>query len=165
MAPSLADVSSPTADRRPFLTRQRIMALVLVGAVLIIGALWQRTHPYSIQTSADIDASPAEVWAVLTDYDAYPEWNPAQDGLDGATVVESVTDETLRWETTTGIIGVFDGERTFTLEPLDGGKTRFTQSELFRGIVVPFVGASLKNETAPGFHAMNAALRERVEGN
>jgi hypothetical protein len=140
------------------------MALALVVAVLIIGALWQRTHPYSIQTSADIDASPAEVWAALTDYAAYPEWNPTQDGLDGATVVESVANETLRWETTTGVIGIFDGERTFTLEPLDGGGTRFTQSELFRGIVVPFVGASLADETAPGFHAMNAALRERVEG-
>jgi len=140
------------------------MAIVLVVAVLIIGALWQRTHPYSIQTSADIDASPAEVWAVLTDYAAYPQWNPTQDGLDGATVVESVENETLRWQTTTGVIGIFDGERTFTLEPIAGGGTRFTQSELFRGVVVPFVGASLKDETAPGFHAMNAALRERVEG-
>jgi len=140
------------------------MALVLVVAVLIIGALWQRTHPYSIQTSTDIDASPAEIWAVLTDYDAYPEWNPTQDGLDGATVVASEAHELLRWQTTTGVIGIFDGERTFTLEPIDGGGTRFTQSELFRGVVVPFVGASLKDETAPGFHAMNAALRERVEG-
>ena len=139
------------------------MAIVLVVAVLIIGALWQRTHPYSIQTSADIDATPAAVWAVLTDYDSYPEWNPTQNGLDGATVVQSVTNETLRWETTTGVIGIFDGERTFTLEPLDDGGTRLTQSELFRGVVVPFVGASLKDETAPGFHAMNAALRERVE--
>jgi len=156
-------VSSPSTPRRSLLTRQRVFALALVVAVLIIGALWQRTHPYSIQTSADIDASPAEVWAVLTDYAAYPEWNPTQDGLDGASVVESVPQKSLRWETTTGVVGIFDGERTFTLEPLAGGATRFTQSELFRGIVVPFVGASLRDETAPGFHAMNAALRERVE--
>ena len=156
-------MSSPSADRRPLLTRQRIFALALVVAVLIIGALWQRTHPYSIQTSADIDATPAEVWAVLTDYESYAEWNPTQDGLDGATVVASTPNETLRWETTTGVVGIFDGERTFTLEPLAGGATRFTQSEVFRGIVVPFVGASLRDETAPGFHAMNAALRERVE--
>ena len=154
---------STSADRRPLLTRQRVFAAALVAAVLVIGALWQRTHPYSIQTSADIEASPAEVWEVLTDYAAYPEWNPTQDGLDGATVAMSVANETLRWETTTGLIGIFDGERTFTLEPLDGGGTRFTQSELFRGVLVPFAGESLKNETAPGFHAMNAALRERVE--
>ena len=156
-------MSSPTTDRPPFFTQQRVVAIVVVVAVLIIGALWQRTHPYSIQTSADIDASPTEVWGVLTNYAAYPEWNPTQDGLEGATVVESVTNEVLRWETTTGVIGIFDGERTFTLEPLDNGGTRLTQSELFRGVVVPFVGASLKDETAPGFHAMNAALRERVE--
>ena len=159
----MSDVPSTSADRRPLLTRQRVFAAALVAAVLVIGALWQRTHPYSIQTSADIEASPAEVWEVLTDYAAYPEWNPTQDGLDGATVAMSVANETLRWETTTGLIGIFDGERTFSLEPLDGGGTRFTQSELFRGVVVPFAGESLKNETAPGFHAMNAALRERVE--
>jgi len=159
----VSDVPSTSADRRPLLTRQRVFAAALVAAVLVIGALWQRTHPYSIQTSADIEASPAEVWEVLTDYAAYPEWNPTQDGLDGATVAMSVANETLRWETTTGLIGIFDGERTFTLEPLDGGGTRFTQSELFRGVLVPFAGESLKNETAPGFHAMNAALRERVE--
>lgn len=140
------------------------MALVLVVAVLVIAALWQRTHPFSIQTSTDIDATPAEVWDVLTDYAAYPDWNPTQDGLDGATVVETVPEELLRWQTTTGVVGVFDGERTFTLEPIAGGGTRFTQSELFRGVVVPFVGASLRDETAPGFHAMNAALRDRVEG-
>ena len=140
------------------------MALVLVVAVLVIAALWQRTHPVSIQTSTDLDATPAEVWDVLTDYAAYPDWNPTQDGLDGATVVETVPDELLRWQTTTGVVGVFDGERTFTLEPIAGGGTRFTQSELFRGVVVPFVGASLRDETAPGFHAMNAALRDRVEG-
>jgi hypothetical protein len=156
-------VSSPSADRRPLFTRQRVFAVGLVVAVLIIGALWQRTHPYSIQTSADIDASPSEVWAVLTDYAAYPEWNPTQSDLAGATVVETVPNRTLRWQTTAGIVGIFDGERTFSLEKLDDGSTRLTQSELFRGIVVPFVGASLKDETAPGFHEMNAALRERVE--
>ena len=159
----MSDVPSTSADRRPLLTRQRVFAAALVAAVLVIGALWQRTHPYSIQTGADIEASPAEVWEVLTDYAAYPEWNPTQDGLDGATVAMSVANETLRWETTTGLIGIFDGELTLTLEPLDGGGTRFTQSELFRGVLVPFAGESLKNETAPGFHAMNAALRERVE--
>jgi len=163
MPPSLTDVSSPTADRRPLFSGQRVFALALIVAVLVIAVLWQRTHPYSVQTSADIDASPAEVWAVLTDYDAYPEWNPTQDGLDGATVVESVPNELLRWETTTGIVGISDGERTFTLEPLDGGATRLTQSELFRGVIVPFLSASINDEKVPGFHAMNAALRERVE--
>ena len=154
---------SASTDRRPFFSRQRIVALVLVVAVLVIAALWQRQHPFSIQTSTDIDATPAEVWGVLTDYDAYPEWNPTQDGLEGATVVDTVPDKLLRWSTSTGVVGIFDGERTFTLERLDGGGTRFSQTGLFRGVVVPFVGASLTDDTAPGFQAMNAALRERVE--
>jgi len=40
----------------------------------------------------------------------------------------------------------------------------FTQSELFRGVAVLFMTDMLRDDTAPSFHAMNAALRERVEG-
>jgi uncharacterized protein YndB with AHSA1/START domain len=30
----------------------------------------------TIRTSIDIDATPSEAWEVLTDFDAYAEWNP-----------------------------------------------------------------------------------------
>ena len=145
-------------------------------AIVVILALWQRAHPFSIQTSTDIDASPSAVWSVLVDIDAYPEWSPlAVEGefAEGATivvadgtarVVDRVDNERLSWQTTTAMVGVFDGDRSFVLEPIAGGGTRFTQSEEFRGITVPFVSSNLRDDTAPGFHELNAALRERVEG-
>jgi len=161
--------------RPPFDRRRALIGAVTILAIVVILALWQRAHPFSIQTSTDIDASPSEVWSVLVDVDAYPEWSPvAVDGVfsDGATVtlsdatahvVDVVDDERLSWQTTTGIIGVFDGTRSFVLEPLPGGGTRFTQSEEFRGVAVPFVSGNLRDDVAPGFHEMNAALRERAE--
>ena len=38
----------------------------------------------SISTEIDIAAPPNEVWAVLTDYERYPEWNPFMVKLSGA---------------------------------------------------------------------------------
>lgn len=175
-------MTAATGQKRRFDWTRAVIGAATIMAVLVIAALWQRTHPYSIQTSVDIDASPREVWAALTDLEAYPEWNPSLSGIRGdlaegdsvvyrddgadvtATVVDVVENEELRWETHAGVIGVFDGERTFTLEELADGRTRFTQSELFRGVTVLFVTDTLHDDVAPSFHAMNDALRDRVEG-
>ena len=29
-----------------------------------------------LEATTEIDAPPPEVWAVLTDFDRYPDWNP-----------------------------------------------------------------------------------------
>lgn len=166
---------------RPFDVTRALVGTAAIVAILVIGALWQRLHPYSIETSADIDAPPAEVWAALTDLDAYPDWNPTIVKASGSIAVgatlhlrEGTVDKTatvsrvkanssLGWNESETIVGIFDGERLFTLEPLAGGGTRFTQTELFRGILVPFQTVALHDDTAPSMHAMNAALRDLVE--
>jgi hypothetical protein len=155
---------------------------VTILAILVILALWQRAHPYSIETSVDIDATPQQVWATLVDFESYPEWNPTLIGMSGEvregarlsyrSASENLTptvrvvdvNRELRWETHQGVVGVFDGDHSFTLEELPGGGTRFTQSEQFRGIAVLFATADLHTRTAPSFHVMNGALRDRVEG-
>jgi hypothetical protein len=48
------------------------------------------------------------------------------------------------------------------LEPTEEGTT-YKQSEEFGGVLIPLMGRLLK-DTAAGFRAMNAALKERVEG-
>ena len=57
----------------------------------------------------------------------------------------------------------FDGAHRFELQPIDGGtRTRFVQSERFRGILLPLVRRSILPATLRGFEAMNLALAERV---
>ena len=138
-----------------------------------------------IVTTIDIDAPPAEVWAVLEDTAAYPDWNPFVVALEGElaagrklavtirppggrgitlkpTVLEVEPGISLRWLGRLGVPRIFDGEHSFTLEPIDGGRrTRFVHGERFRGVLVPFVG-SLLRRTEAGFVAMNEALRDRV---
>ena len=138
-----------------------------------------------ITTVVDIDAPPSTVWSVLTDTDAYPEWNPFVRELTGELVtgarlrvvlgapgrrpmtlrprvLTASPPRELAWLGHFLVPGVFDARHSFVLEPLPGGGTRFTQSEHFSGILVPFLGRVLAS-TSSGFDAMNEALRTRSE--
>ena len=134
----------------------------------------------------EIDASPAAVWAVLTDTAAYPDWNPFLRRLDGElqegarlqveiappggramtfkpTVLTVEPARELRWLGRLLVRGLFDGEHSFRLEPLENGRrTRFTQSERFSGILVGPLRKTLA-KTERGFEQMNEALKRRVE--
>jgi hypothetical protein len=58
--------------------------------------------------------------------------------------------------------GIFDGEHSLLIEPLDDGRSRFVQSERFTGLLVGLVKGTLA-KTETGFEQMNTALKERVE--
>jgi hypothetical protein len=57
---------------------------------------------------------------------------------------------------------LFDGEHAHQLHGFEAGRTRYRQSEAFRGLLVPFTG-SLLAATQQGFDAMNTALKARAE--
>jgi hypothetical protein len=58
--------------------------------------------------------------------------------------------------------GLFDGEHSFEIEPLEGGRSPLTQSERFAGLLVGPFGGTLE-KTERGFEAMNRALEARAE--
>ena len=154
------------------------VVVVLVGSAALV-LYRERT----VERSIEIAATPAEVWRVLVDFDAYPQWNPfvvhaaAPDGLAvGRGLDVRISDrgsETafrpevlivdvereIRWVGKVLITGLLDGEHSFRLEATAGG-TRFTQGERLSGVLVPLVGSSI--DVGDGFDAMNAALRDRV---
>jgi hypothetical protein len=133
----------------------------------------------------EIDAPPARVWAVLTDFAAYPEWNPFIRRISGElhagaklevritpprgramtfkpTVRAVEANRELRWLGRLLLPGIFDGEHSLRIEPLDGGRSRFVQAERFSGLLVWLVKGTLA-KTEAGFEQMNAALKARVE--
>ena len=59
--------------------------------------------------------------------------------------------------------GLFDGEHSFQIEALSGGRSRFVQSERFNGLLVGVFSSAL-DKTELGFEEMNAALKSRAEG-
>ena len=138
-----------------------------------------------LHTEVLIEASPEQVWAVLTDFARYSEWNPflvraagvpdqgqrlsvrlAPPGGRQITIKPVLTDVTtarvLEWWGHLGVRGIFDGRHRFELHPAGTG-TRLVQSETFTGALVPLFARSLDRGTAAGFALMNAALKARVE--
>ena len=139
-----------------------------------------------IHTQIDIAATPERVWKILTNFDAYPDWNPfirkaschelkageileialLPPGGEGWTfypVLRRVHPEhELKWRGRFVLPGLFDGEHQFVIEPHGERHTRLTQNEQFRGILVPFLSSQLQ-KTRAGFEEMNRALKARAE--
>jgi hypothetical protein len=138
-----------------------------------------------IRTEVEIDAVPERVWRVLTDFSAYPEWNPFIRSIEGVpqvgsrlrvrihppgaramtfkpTVGAAHPERELRWHGRLFVPGLFDGEHRLALEPLDGGRSKFVQSERFSGLLVRLFTKTLA-ATERGFEQMNHALKRRAE--
>ncbi|HEV3470035.1 MAG TPA: SRPBCC domain-containing protein [Pyrinomonadaceae bacterium] len=139
-----------------------------------------------IQTEIEINAAPEEVWRVLTDFGAYPEWNPFVKSVSGEPreggrleifvqvpegpgmrfkpkVLRAEPARELRWVGSLAVPGLFNGEHFFKLEPAGPGRTRFVHGERFTGLMIPFMGGVLR-KTHRGYLLMNDALKARVEG-
>jgi len=144
------------------------------------------TANHDLRAEIEIDADAATVWRVLMDFEAYPEWNPfihpiagerelgarlhvriQPPGGRGMTLKPRVTvvepERVFGWMGTLGVPHIFDGAHRFELEAIDAGRrTRFIQSEHFRGVLLALVARKVLPSTLRGFEAMNRALAERV---
>jgi hypothetical protein len=139
-----------------------------------------------VYTEIEIHAPAERVWRVLTDFATYPEWNPFVRRVEGEvevgarlhvsieppggrgmsfrpTVLVADPDRELRWLGLLWVPGLFDGEHSFVIEPLGGGRVRFIQRERFGGLLVPLLAKMLDGETRRGFEEMNRALKLRCE--
>jgi hypothetical protein len=141
---------------------------------------------HKILTEIDIDATPERVWSILTDFAAYPSWNPFIRSISGdvqaghrltvsiqpvggramtfrPTILLVQPTSELRWLGHLLFPGIFDGEHCFKIAASTSGGVRLTQAETFSGVLVALSKASLDRGTKPGFVAMNEALRARAE--
>jgi hypothetical protein len=139
-----------------------------------------------LRTNIEIQASAERVWQLLTDFASFPEWNPfihwakgeakvgAQlevhiepSGASGMTfkptVLQVAPKRELRWLGRLLMPGLFDGEHSFSIEALEANRIRFTQREVFTGLLVPLFASGLDTDTRRGFEEMNLALKLRAE--
>jgi hypothetical protein len=133
-----------------------------------------------LTTTIDLPCSPKKAWAVLTDFAAYPNWNPfitqaSGDWAVGKTVeitaggmrfqpevLQFSAGKELRWKGKLLFNGLFDGEHYFLLTQNGDGTTTLEHGEQFSGLLIPVFSKKLKTETKAGFIAMNEALRGRT---
>jgi hypothetical protein len=139
-----------------------------------------------LYTEIEIDAPAKRVWGALTDFASYPQWNPFIRHIRGRLapgerlqarleppggramtfkpkVLTAEPNRELRWLGHLLAPGVFDGEHSFTIEPLEENRVRFVQRETFKGLLVPLFARSLETNTQRGFEEMNHALKGRAE--
>ena len=146
---------------------------VIVMSLLLVGCA-------SVHTEILIEASPEEVWEVLSDTKTHQEWNPVLKPLDGEfqegaklkyQMIEpgkdpvEVSAKVIKVEPNKelnqygGIWGIMTFDHHWYLEPTEGG-TKVIQHEEYRGVYVPFWDYSW---VEPAYAKANEALKNKIE--
>jgi hypothetical protein len=138
-------------------------------------------------TAIDIRAGTERVWEVLTDFGAYPEWNPmirrasgrlevgarlkvhfepagskGHDFRPKLTVVEPGRE--LRWLGWPRFPGLLDIDHYWRLEEGPGdGSVHLVHGATVFGLLTPLAGKSLERKSRGPFEEMNRAMKERAE--
>ncbi|MBP7998152.1 MAG: SRPBCC domain-containing protein [Chloroflexi bacterium] len=138
-----------------------------------------------LRTEIEIQASPEQVWQILTDLDKYPEWNPFIHHASGKAQVGEKVDITFQsgskemtlhcqvlavtpskelcWKYHVIHPSLFRGEHHFTIEPMGSNQVRFIDREVFNGLFVPLQAKDIDTHSKLGFEAMDKALKARAE--
>ncbi len=131
--------------------------------------------------TTDIDAPAETVWALLTDSSGFASWNSTVTAIDGtiaagqklrisvpyatrtfpATVSAFEAPQTMTWSD--GFLPMFRGVRTFTLSREADDSTRFTMTEVFRGLLLPMIASSFP-DFGPIFEQYARDLAAKAEG-
>ena len=135
---------------------------------------------FSVKTS--ISATPERIWAVLTDAAGYVRWNNTIEKVEGkialgeritvrpklnpgrtfpVKVVEFQLPCRMVW--TGGLpLGLFKGERTFTLTPGVNGEVEFSMREKYTGVMAPLICRSIP-DLKPAFDQFAEDLKLAAE--
>jgi hypothetical protein len=134
------------------------------------------------EATSTIAASPAAVWAVLSDGASWPVWDSGVDAVDGdialgetvkirvkaapgrAFPVKVTTFEAPRQLRLRGgmPLGLFKGVRTYDLAQEMDGATTFRMREEYTGPLLPLIWRSMP-DLGPSFDRFARGLKQRVE--
>lgn len=138
-----------------------------------------------LRTEILVQATPERMWQIITELDKWPDWNPFIHHAIGQAEVGKKVDITvaspgkdmtlhcvvtgvdpnhsLSWKYHVGLPALFQGEHSFTIEPVGGGQVRFIDREIFNGLMVPLQAKDIDTNSKRGFEAMDQALKARAE--
>ena len=140
-----------------------------------------------IHSEIEIDAPPARVWEVLTDFRGHSRWNPFLREIQGAPragerlsvtaelpgrprivfctrVVSADPAGELTWTRRYVMPGLLDSEHSFVVAPSRSGEgSLLIQHESFGGLLLPAFDETMQSEVHRAFGAMNAALKREAE--
>jgi len=134
------------------------------------------------EATTNIKASPERIWALITDAPRYTDWNTTVDKVEGkiapgetikvlvkvnperafpVKVTEFKPNERMVWSG--GMpLGLFKGERTYTLAPVGNGETRFHMREEYSGPMLGMIWKSIP-DLGPAFQEFAVSLKTAAE--
>jgi hypothetical protein len=141
---------------------------------------------YEIRTEINIDASINNTWEAITDFPRYKNWNsliPAAAGeLKEGNKIDVIIHpplrnpqqykvklltvappKTLTWLGQFYCPFLFDGEHHFELSSISEKVTKVIHREIFRGLLVAYVGDNYFQQLSNKFEKMNSELKTYVE--
>jgi hypothetical protein len=135
---------------------------------------------FAVKTT--IRADPERIWTLLTDAPEYARWNATVQKVEGkialgervavhpkinpgrafpVTVAEFEPSRRMVW--TGGMpLGLFKGERTFTLTSQADGLVEFSMCESYTGLMAPLIGRSIP-DLQPAFDEFASDLKRAAE--
>jgi hypothetical protein len=139
-----------------------------------------------VRSEVEINSYPEGVWRILTDFATYDQWNPFINKIIGVPTEGSKIDihiespsgknrkyspritkveegRELRWVGKSSLPGFLNAEHIFTIEERQPERVRFTQREIFNGLLTRLFGKSVDTDVRQGFQDMNDALKKRAE--
>lgn len=145
--------------------------------------VWQRRSTFRRECGvrAELSAPPSRIWSLLTDAPGFPRWNSTVKQIEGPiapgqrlkvkvpisprTFTPKVTayEPESRMVWSDGAAPFFTGVRTYTLTPIEGGRTRFEMVEIFSGLMLPMIAPSLP-DFGPPFLRYAYDLQQEAEG-
>lgn len=135
----------------------------------------------TFETKTSIRATPEKLWSILTDGPSYASWNTTFHKLEGrialgeklalhvkvsprvfkVKVTELIPNQKMVWAD--GMpLGLFRGERTYTLTPKADGAVEFHMIEVFSGLLEPLISKSIP-DLKPAFEEFAACLKKKAE--
>jgi len=162
-------------------TQMKHLITVVLGLLLV-----STVSAKEIKTEILINASTEKVWAIFSDFKNYPKWNPFIKSLTGEVkvgekinvtiqpydskpmsfkpkVLSFEANKEMRWIGRLLFGGIFDGKHQFEIIDNHNGTVTFKQSEVFKGILMPFFSKKKMENTRKGYEAMNQQLKELAE--
>jgi hypothetical protein len=134
------------------------------------------------EATALIETSPDVIWAILTDAPHLSQWDSGVERVEGriapgetikvfskvspgrafpVKVTDFTPGRTMRWSS--GMpLGLFKGERTFTLSQQGSRTTRFTMREEYTGLMLPLIWGSIP-DLGPSFQQFATGLKTQAE--
>jgi len=136
---------------------------------------------FAVKTS--IRATPERIWALLTDASGYTAWNNTVEKVEGKIAPGELISvhprinpgrvfpvRVAKFEPSRRMVwrggmplGLFKGERTFTLQPAANGIVEFTMREEYSGWMAPVINRSIP-DLQPAFEEFASDLKRVAEG-